>query len=187
MHFRNFDSIDTLLKHANEKQLIIMRGLPGSGKSYKANQIVEEFGGKIFSTDSYPGLYSGEGKDIQFDPSKIVEAHQWNQSEAKKAMESGLSPIIIDNTNVQAWEAKEYVKFAKDFGYSVSFEYPESSIWTSLFNQNMTDDEKSELASVLAETNQHGVPEDRIKQMLDNWEHDITEESVLQSKYPWDE
>jgi predicted AAA+ superfamily ATPase len=40
---------------ANEKTLIIMRGLPGSGKSYKAKQIAKDFGGVIFSTDLIGG------------------------------------------------------------------------------------------------------------------------------------
>lgn len=33
---------------------------------------------------------------------------------AKDAMHHGRSPIIIDNTNIQAWEMKPYVKMVGD-------------------------------------------------------------------------
>lgn len=32
---------------------------------------------------------------------------------AKDAMQDGRSPIIIDNTNLQAWEMKPYVKMVR--------------------------------------------------------------------------
>lgn len=34
---------------------------------------------------------------------------------AKNAMHDGRSPIIIDNTNIQAWEMKPYVSMVFDF------------------------------------------------------------------------
>ena len=36
---------------------------------------------------------------------------------AKNAMHDGRSPIIIDNTNVQAWEMKPYVSMVFDFSH----------------------------------------------------------------------
>ena len=40
----------------------------------------------------------------EFDAARIGEAHQWNQERAFKAIAQGRSPIVIDNTNLEAWE-----------------------------------------------------------------------------------
>lgn len=77
------------------KLLIIMRGLPGSGKSTKARKLQEELGGEIFSTDDYPDLYEtdDDGKlYMSFEKdddgtTPIVKAHKWNQRRAREAME----------------------------------------------------------------------------------------------------
>jgi len=53
------------------KTLIIMRGLPGSGKSTKAKLFAGEKG-LIYSTDDF---FIIDGKYI-YDPTKIVEYHQ---------------------------------------------------------------------------------------------------------------
>uniref|UniRef100_A0A8C9YUW6 NEDD4 binding protein 2-like 2 n=1 Tax=Sander lucioperca TaxID=283035 RepID=A0A8C9YUW6_SANLU len=42
-------------------------------------------------------------------------------------MHDGRSPIIIDNTNTQAWEMKPYVKMALERGYKVDFCEPDTS------------------------------------------------------------
>jgi len=83
------------------KVLILLRGVSGSGKSTLANQIVGD--GQIFSTDDY-WIQDGEYK---FNSEQLGAAHKWNQNRAIIAMEQGVSPIIIDNTIVSAWEAKE--------------------------------------------------------------------------------
>ena len=79
---------------AQDKVLYIMRGISGSGKSTLAKQI----GGLILGSDEFWMV----GGKYQFDESRIGEAHQWNQQRAEKAMQQGISPIIVDNTNVQA-------------------------------------------------------------------------------------
>lgn len=55
--------------------MIIMRGLPGSGKSYKAKKLAQAENGIIYSTDDF---FETTGKYI-YDPSKIGEYHQKNQ------------------------------------------------------------------------------------------------------------
>ncbi|KAL6083929.1 hypothetical protein STEG23_026590 [Scotinomys teguina] len=59
----------------------------------------------IFSTDDF---FFREDGAYEFNPDFLEEAHEWNQKRAKKAMQSGISPIIIDNTNLHAWEMKPY-------------------------------------------------------------------------------
>ncbi|MCJ8740362.1 hypothetical protein PDJAM_G00058070 [Pangasius djambal] len=104
--------------------LILMRGVPGSGKSTLARQISASGpSGLILSTDDY--FYQKDG--YHFEPTLLGAAHDWNQNRAKKAMLNGHTPVIIDNTNVQAWEMKPYVRVALETGYRVEFVEPDSS------------------------------------------------------------
>uniref|UniRef100_A0A8D0HAF2 NEDD4-binding protein 2-like 1 n=1 Tax=Sphenodon punctatus TaxID=8508 RepID=A0A8D0HAF2_SPHPU len=149
------------------KTLYLLRGLPGSGKSTLARQLKREFpSAVVFSTDDFffqDGIY-------EFDHDYLEEAHKWNQKRARKAMKNGKSPVIIDNTNIHAWEMKPYVIMARDHNYEVIFREPDTC-WK--FN-----------VSQLARRNNHGVPREKIQQMKEQYEHDVTFQSVLQSDKP---
>jgi hypothetical protein len=62
----------------------------------------------------------------KFDPKKLGEAHKWNIERAEAAIVAGMSPIIIDNNNLQAWEAKPYVTKALQRGYKVEIAEPQT-------------------------------------------------------------
>jgi len=165
----------------DNKLLIVMRGLPGSGKSTKAKKLQAELGGEIFSTDDYPGLYEYTDDGVIFNGGDktesglplIVVAHQWNQERAIAAMNQGVSPIIVDNTNVQRWEAKPYVQAATENGYNIAVEEADS-------------DWKFDVQE-LSGRNTHGVPVAGIQGMLDRWEKEgWDEEGILSSKAPWE-
>ncbi|GCB69649.1 hypothetical protein scyTo_0005518 [Scyliorhinus torazame] len=149
------------------KVLILMRGLPGSGKSTQARMLVQqEPNGMIFSTDEY---FCRNGH-YQFDPSLIGEAHQWNQARAKEAMEEGYSPIIIDNTNTQAWEMKPYIVMALKHSYKVVFREPETR-WKFKPGE-------------LERRNIHGVSKEKIKIILEHYERHVTISSIMRSSEP---
>lgn len=157
--FRKF-----LIENPAPKVLYIMRGISGSGKSTLAQRLGT--GGAVFSTDEF----FMQGGSYNFDANKFGEAHQWNQQRAMKAMSEGVSPIVIDNTHTEAWEAKPYVMAAQKYGYQVEFAEPNTP-WK--FN-----------AEELARRNSHGVPLDRIQQMLNQWQKNITVDDVMNSKPP---
>lgn len=146
------------------KMLYIMRGLSGSGKSSLAQE--KGRGGKVFSTDDF-FMIDGE---YRFDPTMLSYAHLWNQAHAIDAMKKGVSPIVIDNVNSQAWEAKEYVEAGLKYGYQIEFVEPNTP-WK--FD-----------AEELAKRNKHGVPKEVIEKKLQEWEPDLTIEGVLQSQRP---
>lgn len=151
------------------KVLILMRGLPGSGKSYLAKQIIDRGIGYpncsdfILSTDDY-FVDQRTGRYV-YDRLKLTQAHEWNHQRAYKTMSEGISPVIIDNTNLQAWEMKPYAMMAVNFGYSVEIVEPFTH-WA--FNDKE-----------LARRNLHEVPKIKIKEMLERYEKNITSHKLL--------
>jgi len=124
------------------KILYIVRGIPGSGKSTFAKTL----GGQQYEADMF---FIDEHGDYQFDVTKIKDAHQWCQGMVKTDMTLEYPKIIVSNTSTQEWEMKPYFDLAKEFGYTVF----------TIIVENRHGGK-----------NQHGVPEDKIEQMINRFE-----------------
>ncbi|XP_051881471.1 NEDD4-binding protein 2-like 1 isoform X2 [Pristis pectinata] len=148
------------------KRLYLLRGLPGSGKSTLARNLKHQFrGAVILSTDDY---FIRQDGSYLFEKYLLDEAHEWNHERAKSAMRQGKSPIIIDNTNIQAWEMKPYVVMAQENGYDVKFREPDTP-W------------KFDIRK-LTRINIHGVPRETIERMKERYERNITIDKVLHAE-----
>ncbi|XP_058809583.1 uncharacterized protein LOC131674775 [Phymastichus coffea] len=150
------------------KILIILRGCPGSGKTYLAQSIVNhtmhgDFQSHIFSADHY--LSRINGGVYAFDPSKLHDAHADCQSKVANAVRLGISPIIVDNTNTQAWEMKPYALMGVDNGYIIETLEPDTP-WAHDISE-------------LAKRNQHGVPKLKIKLMINRFERNISGDRLI--------
>lgn len=132
-------------------KLYIMRGISGSGKSTMAKSLPGVSAENIFSTDDF---FVADGQ-YRFDQSKLGRAHDWNQKRVEAAMQSGATPIVVDNTNTQLWEARPYVVMANYHGYEIEILEPETE-WK--FD-----------AAELVKRNEHGVPRVAIQRMLDRY------------------
>lgn len=133
-----------------DKRLIMLRSLPGAGKSTLARRIGQ--GGVVLSTDDF---FMVNGRYL-YDKEMIGQAHLWNQGRARQAMQKAINPVVIDNTNVTWDECRPYAKLATDHGYEVSYAEPDTP-WK--FN-----------VEELAKRNSHGVPKEVIQNMLDRWQ-----------------
>jgi len=151
-----------LSKKAESRVMYIMRGLPGSGKSTKAEQLGQ--GGVVLSTDDF-FMVNGE---YVWDEQALGYAHSWNVRRAKEAAEKRVSPIVIDNTNIKAEYARPYAEIAKDNGYKIEVAEPDTP-WKFDVEE-------------LARRNSHGVPQDRIQNMVDKWEPDLTPDDIMRSE-----
>lgn len=103
------------------QELIIMRGISGAGKSTRAKSLVGE--GVIHSTDDLvaaTGDYRGFWDNIlkENDYSSLHKLHGKNLANAKESMFRGVSPVVIDNTNLKPSEPKGYVEYALSIGYA---------------------------------------------------------------------
>ena len=136
--------------------LLLIRGLPGSGKSSLLNSAHVGFGGDVLSADDYFEI-DGEYK---FDPSKLPDAHAWCLKSAKHAIEqcSGTAAFVsVNNTFTQRWEMEPYIQLAKEAGARL--------VVASLYDGGLTDEE-------LEARNSHGVTLESIKKMRSRFEHD---------------
>lgn len=111
-----------------KKTVIIMRGLPGSGKSQFAKAIAGwqlSSQSVVCSADHYfekevYGLPSeGTRIDYQFNPAKLPEAHSACLTNFICALNRGVPVVILDNTNTHKWEYLNYEGIALLKGYDV--------------------------------------------------------------------
>ena len=155
----------------DEKILVLMRGIPGSGKSTTALKLMKEKypAAKIFSTDQFFHKDMDHEKPYVFDPTKLGFFHTKNLERAVRAMQEG-ETVIIDNTNTVPRDADAYVKVAHELGYRVVV-HESDTPWK--FDPD-----------ILAQRNQHGVPLDKIKMMIQRWTPHDKFVSHFKSKYP---
>lgn len=99
------------------KTLILLRGLPGSGKTTLAKLLV---GDKDYCHKEADTYFVDREGNYNFNPSKIKDAHAWCKSEIEFAMKNEHSPVVVSNTFTQEWEMEAYYELAKTYGYQVS-------------------------------------------------------------------
>jgi len=122
------------------RQIYMIRGLPGSGKTTFANKIAHI----VCEADEF---FKKDGA-YQYDREKLAEAHAWCKDKVKYAMIAGVQTIAVANTFVKRWEMKDYLDLAEANYYTVT----EVTMTGPL--------RKSE----------HNVPDEQIARMKGNWE-----------------
>lgn len=94
---------------ANKPFLILVRGLPGSGKTTFAKSLAKDHVYVHIESDDY---FMKNGK-YEFDPKSLSDAHHWCYSKAIASLRTGTS-CVISNTFTRNWEMQKYFDFAKD-------------------------------------------------------------------------
>jgi predicted kinase len=97
----------------SEFEMFIMRGASGSGKSSKARTL----DGMVLSTDDF--FIDAATGEYRFNVAILAQAHCWNVARAEAAIAAKVQRIIVDNTNLEAWEAGPYVRLAQGSRYTV--------------------------------------------------------------------
>jgi predicted kinase len=132
------------------KELYLIRGIPGSGKSTFANHVWNDYA--ICEADKF--FYDKEG-NYNFDASKLRQAHEWCRQEVENRMKENLitpqyyPEIVVSNTFTQEWEMEPYFKLAEQYGYKVF----------SFIIENRHGGK-----------NVHGVPDEKLEQMRNRFQ-----------------
>lgn len=127
-----------------------MRGVPGSGKTTWIKNNLWKTGGPVpivCSADNY--FYKGWGQEWNyvFDSKMLRENHDKTFALFTSVCASGAPLVVLDNTNTQFWEFELYVDVAYKYNYSVEVVRMETQY------QNV-----------------HGVPEEKVRQMMDRFD-----------------
>jgi predicted kinase len=124
----------------NKKILILLRGIPGSGKSTFAKLLSEH----ICTADDFH-MKDGEYK---WTVERAGLAHVWCQKKCENFMKEGFTPVVVANTSVTKKELKPYYDLATEYGYTVF----------SIIVENRHNGE-----------NVHNVPEETLKKMKEKF------------------
>ena len=122
----------------NGKVLHIAFGVPGTGKSTLFKNLARNKGSNaVFEANEYPGLYIVKEENItkenglierkkylNFQFSKLGNAHKWCQNQVEDAMINGISDIFQSNTNLNPCDMIVYLKLAHNNGYKVNIHIP---------------------------------------------------------------
>jgi len=130
-------------------ELILLRGLPGSGKTTLGKTILKSFLSDepdVLSADDY---FIDEKGNYNFDSTKLKEAHIDCQMRCSNKMKNEILRIVVANTFTQKWEMDIYFQMAERYNYMVH--------------------------TVIVENrhggkNVHNVPDDKLEQMKNRFE-----------------
>lgn len=134
-------SDNTVLSGETMPKLILIRGVPGSGKTTMA-KLFEAQGYAHYEADQY-FLIDGEYK---YDRKLLGNAHEACQHNAIASMMMGES-VVVSNTFIRKWEMQPYIDAANRMGYEVHIIKAEGRF-----------------------KNIHGVPDTVVNMMADRYE-----------------
>lgn len=101
-------------------KLILVRGLPGSGKSTFAREL--SAAGQVWpkwvhrETDMY---FCYNGGPYRFDAKRLPEAHRWCQDATRELLRDGFN-VVVSNTFVKKWEMQAYIDMAAELGATLT-------------------------------------------------------------------
>ena len=121
-------------------EMIILRGLPSSGKTTFAKKLTDYV---VCESDDY---FYKDG-NYEFDMKKLKFAHMFCYNKARKAIQDKKN-VCISNTNIQESDFKKYIDLAERNNYTV----------TSIIVENRHGNK-----------NDHNVPKDTIENMRKNF------------------
>lgn len=133
-------------------KMILVRGLPGSGKSTIARQLQD-----VMNMHLEADMYFMNDGNYEFDMAKLGRAHDWCQETARSWLHNGKTfdqdrGVIVSNTFTTIKELRPYFNIAKEFNI-----VPNVILAQGNFG------------------NVHNVPEETLKRMRDRFVYDISE------------
>ncbi|KAK7076085.1 hypothetical protein SK128_006482 [Halocaridina rubra] len=136
------------------KLMVILKGLPGSGKTTISENLREVYTDIVVCSADHYFMVDGVYK---FDGEKLKEAHETCQEKAREAAQNNIPVIVIDNTNVRHWEYQIYLQISREYQY-VALIIECKTPWC--FD-----------ATQLASRNSHGIDADYLFKKVKTYQH----------------
>ncbi len=121
-------------------KLILIRGLPGAGKSTLAKRRYVPQGYIHNEADMW---FVRDDGQYNFRPEAVKDAHEWCQNATRNALLAGRN-VVVSNTFTQIWEMQPYLEMPADSVHVIKCSGTYGSV--------------------------HGVPEHAIRKMRARWE-----------------
>ncbi len=128
--------------------LILLRGVPGSGKTTVGEVILRCVRGDNPDVLSADNFFMSDKGIYNFDGSRLKEAHNDCLLKCAERMKNEFSRIVVANTFTEEWEMEKYFEIAERYKYRVH----------TLVVENRHGNE-----------NVHGVPDEKVEQMRDRF------------------
>lgn len=99
------------------KKLVIIRGIPGSGKSTYANGLMKAYQSEGRTTAHFEAdmFFTHEDGSYHWNPKQIGFAHQWCQNQVRESLKN-CDVVLVSNTSVKKKDVDIYVKIAQEAG-----------------------------------------------------------------------
>lgn len=126
------------------RSFIILRGLPGAGKTTLATILSEDNKWPVFSIDSY--FIDPVTKEYNFQFDKNHLAYKNCEEQTKQAMKNKTEKIFLDNVFSLDWEIEPYFKLASIYNYKI-FVATVENYHSNTNSHNVSDEQLQKMAA----------------------------------------
>lgn len=123
--------------------LILLRGLPGSGKTTLAKLLSEDGKYPVLSIDNY---FTNEEGRYQFDPYKNHLAYKQCEELTEEQLKKFTPKVFVDNTFTLEWEMEPFFKMAAHYNCRI-FILTVENRHAGKNNHNINDEQLAKMAA----------------------------------------